>query len=88
MRLTAENLRAERGGETIFAGISFALGKGEALIVTGPNGVGKTTLLRVVSGLLPAASGSVALEGSADRALSAHVNQGILSIKFPSPKTS
>ena len=71
MRLTAENLGAERGGETIFSGISFALGKGEALIVTGPNGIGKTTLLRVASGLLPAASGSVALEGSADLSLSA-----------------
>ncbi|MFZ1681425.1 MAG: ATP-binding cassette domain-containing protein, partial [Rhizobiaceae bacterium] len=59
MRLLAENLAGERGGDTIFAGVSFALSDGEALVVTGPNGAGKTTLMRVLAGLLPAASGSV-----------------------------
>ena len=57
MRLIAENLGGERGGETVFSNIGFALDKGEALIVTGPNGSGKSTLLRVVAGLLPAAGG-------------------------------
>ena len=54
MRLIAENLGGERGGEPVFSGIGFTLDKGEALVVTGPNGVGKSTLLRVVAGLLPA----------------------------------
>ena len=45
MRLIAENLGGERGGETVFSGIGFALGEGEALVVTGPNGSGKSTLL-------------------------------------------
>ncbi|PTE07627.1 heme ABC exporter ATP-binding protein CcmA [Mesorhizobium helmanticense] len=63
MRLIAENLGGERGGETVFSGIGFALEKGQALIVTGPNGVGKSTLLRVIAGLLPAAEGRVRIEG-------------------------
>lgn len=66
MRLIAENLAGERGGETIFAGVSFALGAGEALLVTGPNGAGKTTLMRVLAGLLPAAAGTVRLTGGGD----------------------
>ncbi|TIW40939.1 MAG: ATP-binding cassette domain-containing protein, partial [Mesorhizobium sp.] len=59
MRLIAENLGGERGGETVFSGIGFALEKGEALVVTGPNGAGKSTLLRVIAGLLRTAEGQV-----------------------------
>jgi heme exporter protein A len=66
MRLIAENLGGERGGETVFSNIGFALDKGEALIVTGPNGAGKSTLLRIVAGLLPAAQGKVLLEGGGE----------------------
>lgn len=61
MRLEAENLAGERGGETIFAGLSFALGDGEALVVTGPNGSGKSTLLRIICGLLAPQAGKVEL---------------------------
>src|ERR1700686_1753305 len=49
--LSAERLAAQRGGVTLFANVEFALGCGEALIVTGANGSGKTTLLRMVAGL-------------------------------------
>jgi heme exporter protein A len=63
MRLTAERLSGERGGEIVFSDVSFALGGGEALVVTGPNGSGKSTLLRIIAGLLPAASGQVRLHG-------------------------
>lgn len=63
MRLIAENLGAERGGEIVVSGVSFSLGDGEGIIVTGPNGSGKSTLLRVIAGLLPAANGDVRLEG-------------------------
>jgi len=66
MRLIAENLGGERGGETVFSNIGFALEKGEALIVTGPNGSGKSTLLRIVAGLLPAAGGKVLVEGGGE----------------------
>ena len=66
MRLLAENLGGERGGETVFSGIHFALAQGQALIVTGPNGSGKSTLLRVVAGLLPVAEGRVSIEGGGE----------------------
>lgn len=66
MRLIAENLGGERGGETVFSGIGFTLEKGEALIVTGPNGSGKSTLLRVVAGLLPVAEGKIRVEGGGE----------------------
>jgi heme exporter protein A len=68
MRLIAEGLAGERGGEPVFSGVSFALGAGEALTITGPNGAGKSTLLRVLAGLLPAAAGAARIEGGgADR---------------------
>lgn len=66
MRLIAENLSGERGGQTVFSGIDFSLRDGEALVVTGPNGSGKSTLLRVVAGLLPAAVGSARLESGGE----------------------
>jgi len=62
MRLIADNLGAERGGEPVVSGVSFDLGDGEGLVVTGPNGSGKSTLLRVVAGLLPAADGTIRVE--------------------------
>lgn len=66
MRLIADNLSGERGGETVFSGVSFSLGEGESLTVTGPNGAGKSTLLRVVAGLLPAAAGDARFEGGGE----------------------
>jgi heme exporter protein A len=66
MRLIAENLGGERGGETVFSGIGFTLDQGDALVVTGPNGSGKSTLLRIVAGLLPAAAGRVLVEGGGE----------------------
>ena len=66
MRLIAEKLGGERGGQPVFSGIGFSLGEGDALVVTGPNGAGKSSLLRVVAGLLPATGGSVRLEGGGE----------------------
>ncbi|WAX96161.1 heme ABC exporter ATP-binding protein CcmA [Aminobacter sp. NyZ550] len=66
MRLIAENLSGERGGEPVFEDIGFTLENGEALIVTGPNGSGKSTLLRVIAGLLPHASGRIGIEGGGE----------------------
>ncbi len=52
-----------RGGRTLFAGLSLALAAGEAAVVTGPNGVGKSSLIRIAAGLLAPAAGSVARTG-------------------------
>ncbi|TNM61018.1 heme ABC exporter ATP-binding protein CcmA [Aliirhizobium smilacinae] len=60
MRLTAENLSARRGEDLIFKDISFTLGAGESLVLTGRNGSGKSTLLRTVAGLLRPETGRVA----------------------------
>jgi len=66
MRLIAENLGGERGGEGGFSGVGFALDQGQALVVTGPNGSGKSTLLRIIAGLLPKAEGRLLIEGGGD----------------------
>ena len=55
----ADGISVGRGGITLLNGISFDLKAGQALIVTGPNGIGKTTLLRALVGLQPALSGSL-----------------------------
>ncbi len=47
----------------VFSGVDFEASSGEALAVTGPNGSGKTSLLRLIAGLLAAAGGSIDLEG-------------------------
>jgi len=60
----ARDIACERGGRTLFEGLSFALGPGEALLVSGPNGTGKTSLLRQIAGLLPLASGRFSLTGA------------------------
>jgi heme exporter protein A len=59
VQLVAENLVLSRGGRTIVDGLTFALGEGDALLLTGANGAGKTTLLRALAGFLAPASGTV-----------------------------
>jgi len=63
MRLVAEKLGGERGGELLFHGLDFMVSAGEALLVTGRNGSGKSTLLRIIAGLLAQAEGTLRLEG-------------------------
>ncbi|MGI4801807.1 MAG: ABC transporter ATP-binding protein [Janthinobacterium lividum] len=54
---------ARPGGRTILRDVSFRLGAGEVLSVLGPNGVGKTTLLRCLTGLERLQAGTVRLDG-------------------------
>lgn len=62
MRILADNLSVSRGEDRIFEHISFQLEPSAALLVTGPNGVGKSTLMRVLAGFLPLDSGSLTCE--------------------------
>ncbi len=59
MDLTLTNLACARGGLTVLDGISFTLQPGQALVLQGPNGIGKTTLLRTIAGLQPPRSGQI-----------------------------
>ncbi|HEX2634654.1 MAG TPA: heme ABC exporter ATP-binding protein CcmA [Bradyrhizobium sp.] len=63
MRLSGRGIRCMRGGRDVFSGLDFETCAGEALAVVGPNGSGKTSLLRMIAGLLAPAGGSIALEG-------------------------
>jgi heme exporter protein A len=63
MRLSATDLTCVRGGREVFSGLGFSLAAGEALIVTGRNGAGKSSLLRMVAGLVPPAIGRIELAG-------------------------
>ncbi|KIU37433.1 cytochrome C biogenesis protein CcmA [Methylobacterium radiotolerans] len=59
MRLSVDNLACRRSGRRIFANLSFALGPGDALAITGRNGAGKSSLLAILSGRLRADAGRI-----------------------------
>jgi heme exporter protein A len=63
MRLIGDDLACHRGGRDVFSGISFTIGSGEALTISGRNGAGKSSLLRMVLGLVRLAGGRLTLEG-------------------------
>jgi heme exporter protein A len=63
MQLSGRGVRCVRGGREVFSGLDFVISSGEALAVTGANGSGKTSLLRMIGGLLALAGGSIDLEG-------------------------
>jgi heme exporter protein A len=64
MRLSGIGLACVRGGREVFSGLGFELAGGEALAITGRNGAGKSSLLRIIAGLLHPAAGQVRLDGA------------------------
>jgi heme exporter protein A len=63
------NLECVRGERRLFSGVSFTLAPGGFVQLTGPNGSGKTSLLRILCGLAPAAKGEVRWQGANIRSL-------------------
>ncbi|MDJ0858030.1 MAG: heme ABC exporter ATP-binding protein CcmA [Dinoroseobacter sp.] len=61
MELVVKNVACARGSLRVIEGVSFTLRAGEALVLRGPNGIGKTTLLRTIAGLQPALEGQIEL---------------------------
>ncbi|XDA99890.1 heme ABC exporter ATP-binding protein CcmA [Sulfitobacter sp. LCG007] len=78
MDLAISDLSVARGGLPILSGVSFRLRPGAVLALRGPNGIGKTTLLRTIAGLQPALSG--AIDGAAERIAYAGHADGIKSM--------
>jgi heme exporter protein A len=67
--LEARDLECERGGKVLFRQLGFALDPGEVLRIAGANGSGKTSLLRILCGLLTPSAGEVRWNGSAIQSL-------------------
>tara|TARA_R110002110_G_scaffold3151_1_gene16213 strand:- start:261 stop:887 length:627 start_codon:yes stop_codon:yes gene_type:complete len=65
MSFSGHALTCQRGGRLVFSNLDFAVGTGEALLLTGANGSGKSSLLRIMAGLLTPAEGALQIDGTA-----------------------
>ncbi|MEM1133184.1 MAG: heme ABC exporter ATP-binding protein CcmA [Pseudomonadota bacterium] len=63
-RLSATDLACRRGDRLLFRGLDMELAPGDALTLVGPNGIGKSSLLRMIAGLLPVFAGSLEVTGN------------------------
>jgi heme exporter protein A len=78
--LEAADLECERGGRSLFRGLSFAVSGGELLRVAGANGSGKTSLLRILCGLAWPAHGEVRWKGEPIRRLGEEYSRSLVHI--------
>jgi branched-chain amino acid transport system ATP-binding protein len=77
--LEVNDIRVHYGGIEALKGVSLSVDEGEVVTLIGSNGAGKSTTLRAITGLTPASSGSVALDGEDVTRVPAHeiVDRGI-----------
>jgi len=75
--LELTDLHLELGGRTLVRDLSFVLTRGQRVGIVGPNGCGKTTLLRAILGELPPTSGQVRLGGTAQPTYLSQVRDGL-----------
>jgi heme exporter protein A len=61
--LAGERLAALRGERLVFHDIGFAVAPGDAMILAGPNGTGKSSLIRLIAGFTPPAAGRLLWDG-------------------------
>jgi heme exporter protein A len=73
MQLDAQSISCTRGDVTVLSNVSFTLAPGACLILRGPNGIGKSTLLRVLAGLSQPSQGSVTINPD-DMVYSGHLD--------------
>ncbi|WP_429971607.1 amino acid ABC transporter ATP-binding protein [Fructilactobacillus sp. Tb1] len=62
--LAIKNLTKSYNGRTVFKDLSFEVEPGQVLTIVGPSGIGKTTFLNILSGLIAADSGSISIDGN------------------------
>lgn len=80
--IRVRDLHAGYGDTEVLQGIDLDVNQGEVVAIIGANGVGKTTLLRTISGLLTPTSGTITLEGRSIAGIGAHkvVEQGVVMV--------
>lgn len=61
--LNMQNITCKRGHKTLFSDFSLALSSGDLIQITGANGSGKTSLIRMIAGLLPVTAGKITWQG-------------------------
>jgi len=71
-RLVVQGLRSGYGQSEVLHGLDFTVGAAEIVVVVGRNGMGKSTLMRTLVGMIPAKSGTVTLDGHDITALKSH----------------
>jgi heme exporter protein A len=69
LRIIVENLACRRAGRLVFEHVAFTLSPGEALLVTGRNGAGKSSLLALLAGRLRPDAGVIRAEGTGEQSL-------------------